>query len=83
MTLTEFLLARIAEDEDAAKEAALSGGDWIDGRFSWQVYREGNRNTILSDVAWRDRIGTVNIYSGAHVVRWEPTRGDDIPLGRG
>lgn len=47
MTITEFLLARIAEDEAAAREA-LSDRPWADRIWPPEVHDDGVRNVAVA-----------------------------------
>lgn len=62
MTLTEFLLARIAEDEAIAKAAARTGG------MSW----EADRYRVVVDGEFEVVEG--NVKSAAHIARHDPAR---------
>lgn len=83
-TLTEFLLARIAEDEAAARSATQ--GQWVrygDGRFydytvgltpafvPWPQ-TGGNRSPGRDYSA--EIVGGVQEADGTHIVRWNPAR---------
>jgi len=63
VTIAEFLLARIAEDEDAARRASIYAAAWTETHDTWQhVQADGH-----------------NVLSGAesvlpHVSRWDPAR---------
>jgi hypothetical protein len=63
MTLPEFLLARFAEDEADARQAA--GFETV--ALAWSVAHEGGR--IEPDVA-----PTVWAYAEQHIARWDPAR---------
>lgn len=84
MTLTEFLLARIAEDEAAARSATQ--GQWVrygDGRFydytvgltpafvPWPQ-TGGNRSPGRDYSA--EIVGGVQEADGTHIARWDPAR---------
>lgn len=66
MTLTEFLLARIAEDEAAARNAG--GGAWE----SWS-HRAGSLD-LRDLVEDRKRFAEVPEDRDEHIVRWSPAR---------
>lgn len=64
MTLIEFLLARIAEDEEAARSAP---GD------SWEVDSQGCC-VLPAEDDWMDNIETHGNGSAGHIARWDPAR---------
>lgn len=76
--LTEFLLARIAEDEVAAREAITATG------AEWVVHRDGMHSPGYVDIAakgsgeWvtldRDGIGSTLAPAAEHTARWDPAR---------
>ena len=68
-TLTEFLLARIAEDEAAARAA---GGDrWASLNRSWD--EEAVRD-VASVTEEHKRLFAVPMDCDEHVARWHPAR---------
>lgn len=74
MTLADFLLARIAEDEAAARSAHPSPwkhSPWHPGRFACieapASMHGGNRVVILSK-------DPDSVMSVPHILRWEPAR---------
>ena len=69
MTLTEFVLARIAEDEAAAREAMGSGsGQWASWNRSWDT--SPTRDLAADGV----RIAALPVSIDEHVCRHDPTR---------
>ena len=69
MTLTEFLLARIAEDEELARTAMGDGdGRWASWSRSWD---DGQRRDLAVDGV---RIATLETSIDEHVCRHEPAR---------
>lgn len=87
MTLTEFLLARIADDEAAAHNAAEGPWDtWrIDGTQALGVYSvprlPGNRGVIaIADrrdydaYEHRDSTEAMDPGDARHIARWNPAR---------
>ena len=83
MTLTEFLLARIAEDEAVARAAIERDGDhWAteslghDGsRINGTVDKGNPRAYSGSPELWDDE-GALGMHdeTAAHIVRWDPAR---------
>lgn len=73
MTLTEFLLARIAEDERVAREAEESGGgEWWSPIEIWSHFRgEGNRDLL-------EAISGANVATARDVPVHTPSV-DDLP----
>jgi hypothetical protein len=65
--LTDFLLARIAEDEDDAREAAVEGRYWA--HFGGGQIAHGTDDRQ----AWGD-LAHVRVYIAPHIVRWDPAR---------
>ena len=83
MEITEFVLARIAEDEEAARDAALSAGgigygeERISNGKTWdRRYHEVVRP--VTDVTDRRTIADCNGFAGLsiapHIARWDPAR---------
>ena len=71
VTLTEFLLARIAEDEAAAHKAARQGsGRWGSWNRSWdhEPYRD------LADEDAGERIARIHCDLDEHIARHDPAR---------
>jgi hypothetical protein len=67
MKLTEFLLARIAEDEDAALRSKSSGdGTWFEDERSGDI-RSDVGHAVMYDDSGRGE-------DRAHILRWEPAR---------
>jgi hypothetical protein len=69
VTLAEFLLARIAEDQEAAKRAAFGyGSAWAsetDDAEDWSVVHADGK---------RDMVGCEDGDVTRHIVRWDPAR---------
>ena len=89
--LTEFLLARIEEDEEGARSADPGPWrSWIEGRDG-----SGGDDVILTEdadlyvavVKQTDRIYNRNYAANQdHIARWDPARRSlthDLPLGCG
>jgi len=89
MTMTEFLLARIQEDENAARAADLKVGDprWFVSRVSTTVPQKYTvRSTwCLRPIAKIQDIESVDPFpdpsgvldggaAAAHIARWDPAR---------
>lgn len=79
MTLTEFLLARIAEDEAAASYASTRGDfDWEQDAGGWWLgfydhYRRHDPVRVLAECEAKRRIVEVH----AHNARWDDTNVGD------
>lgn len=84
MMITEFLLARIVEDEVAARDAALSAGDRgfgderVDSGKEWvESYHEVARRRVLPDQDKKviaDCGSFVGLSIAPHVSRHDPAR---------
>ena len=69
MTIIEFLLARIAEEEASAREAMGSGsGQWASWNRSWDT---SPTRDLAADGA---RIAALPVSIDEHVCRHDPTR---------
>ena len=75
MTITEFLLARIAEDEEDAREASAGR------RWSWDEDGECLLSDALGQYALHECIIDTEganppeaTTAGAHIARWDPAR---------
>ena len=72
MTLAEFLLARIAEDEAVAR-TATSGPWYVD-----EVGDFGDKSAVLEVARWRGYTNTVNLGedrpTADHIARHDPAR---------
>jgi len=69
MTLTEFLLARIAEDEALARAAY--------DHDSWSVVEDGNGDpwVVQTDVTGQEwRVAMVPRVPAEHIAQWDPAR---------
>lgn len=70
LTLTDFLLARIAEDEAAAQAASLHGDTtWTQ---TDPLRKEGQVESVRSVVTYDD--GSPNADQAAHIARHDPAR---------
>ncbi len=70
-TLTDFLLARIAEDEAAAKAAAHGrSGRWASWNRSWDT----ERNRDLVDEGVGERMACLPMDLDEHIARHDPAR---------
>ena len=72
MTLTEFLLARIAEDEFHAQAGETKGGNWVqpdDNGWDSQAVECPDTNEIIVYAE-----GRPTLDQARHIARWDPHR---------
>jgi hypothetical protein len=67
--LTEFLQARLAEDEQVAQ--AATPGPWSAGEYYPDVWEI---NGPTHNIAWESRDGDIGRGDATHIVRWDPAR---------
>lgn len=73
-TITEFLLARIAEDEEAAR-LATQGTPSGDGYGPWrESYDDGPTVTVFDYPADRTIVRVEDSSDQEHIIRWHPAR---------
>lgn len=68
MTLTDFLLARIADDEETALGAVISDETWVD----YDLKDGSGRSQILDSAGMV--VGDLPERTAEHVAGWDPTR---------
>ena len=70
MTLTEFLLSRIAEDEQAARDVSIAESS------RWHHSRDGvyGMGFVSRRIAMLDTGNRVPAGAGEHIARWDPAR---------
>ena len=72
--LTEFLLARIAEDEAVAREAGLDDPTWQYAATSWGAMQiESSDGTNITN-DWEGLTDSVQAFAGPHIARHDPAR---------
>jgi hypothetical protein len=74
VNLTEFLLARIAEDEQDARDASFRSADWAVAERR-AVWGEDLDDTVLADgKPLAELPGPGCSLAAEHIVRWAPAR---------
>lgn len=75
MCLSEFLLARIAEDEQGARDAAADQGTWVTNTPKYHSgYVDAGKLSIVVDRGSEDREIPAAEVKAAHIARWDPAR---------
>lgn len=69
-TLTDFLLARITEDEETAR--AATGAPWAERDVSYEPPHAKGTSNVEGD-PWTVA-SVVNTTDALHIARWDPTR---------
>jgi hypothetical protein len=72
VTLVEFLLARVAEDEEEARRASMEGANWRATTKYGSVWSDDPEADPAMPVVYDE--GRPLTEQAAHIARWDPAR---------